>query len=203
MSHEETGGVYPDDGCHLRTVWTACHNMQGGEHPQPSTTSLFIACMCATCSAARGIRQHARFMMRVEYCAAYALHAAQHAHSMMRAACCAACALYRALGCRCATSCLRLRGWAREPVVLGANGLPGAQHRLVDMAFCMSTFGQHPFLHVNVPVECQREDLCQLTIFWCCNVICTGRTVGATCGVTFIKEFVSLYSNNIIKCIVL
>ncbi len=130
-------GVYPDDGCHLRTVLTACHNMQDCAHPQPSTTSLFIACMCDACIAARGIMQHARFMMRVAYCAASALHAAQHAHNMMHTACCAACALYRALGCRCAMPCLRLRGWSYEPVVLGANGLPGAQHRLVDMAFCM------------------------------------------------------------------
>ncbi len=47
--------------------------------------------------------------------------------------------------------------------MLGANGRPGAQ-RAVDLAFCMSAFGQHAFLHVNMHVVAC--GMCQLTIFW-------------------------------------
>jgi hypothetical protein len=45
---------------------------------------------------------------------------------------------------------------------------PRAQHWPVDMAFCMSKFGQHALLHVNMHVGAWE---CQIDHFWCCNCI--------------------------------
>jgi hypothetical protein len=88
MLHEETGGVYPDDGCHLQTAWTVRHNMQGVAHQQPSTVSQLITCMDNACYLVRPAHCTA-WLMCDERCmecntrhqAAYTLHVVHLPHS--------------------------------------------------------------------------------------------------------------------------